>query len=72
MNHHLTSCIVITNIDIISPECVTVYHLCCLSFKVNIKKNCIHLKMMSVFQYNVVVTVELIAVSILMGFFLHV
>lgn len=27
--------------------------------------------MMSVFQYNVVVTVELIAVSILMGFFLH-
>lgn len=28
--------------------------------------------MMSVFQYNVVVTVELIAVSILMVFFLHV
>lgn len=28
--------------------------------------------MMSVFQYNVVVTVELIAVSILMGFFFHV
>lgn len=28
--------------------------------------------MISVFQYNVVVNVELIAVSILMGFFLHV
>lgn len=28
--------------------------------------------MISVFKYNVVVTVELIAVSILMGFFLHV
>lgn len=28
--------------------------------------------MISVFQYNVVVTVELIAVSILMGFFFHV
>lgn len=36
MNYDLISCIVIKNMDIIFLECVIMYYLCCLFFKVNI------------------------------------